>query len=42
MGEGFWRGCGGDFVNVGWDRAIHSNDDGAVSNGLDPLRVCLR
>lgn len=39
MGEGFWWRCGGDFVNVGWDGAIHSDDGGATSGGLDVLRV---
>jgi len=39
VGEGVgWRRRG-DFVNVGWDGAIHSDDDGAASNGLDVLRV---
>ena len=39
MGEGFrWRGRG-DFVNVGWDGAIHSDDEDAASNDLGGLRV---
>jgi len=38
VGEGVrWR-CSGDFVNVGWDGAIHG-DGGVTSNALDALVV---